>query len=139
MKKLTALIIILLISFACGKKQGYPLAGKGDVIKIQMRELKDSRPLFMSYIHEGKRIDFFAVKTNGAVRSFFDACMKCYPKGLGYRPNEGKLVCRACNIGYPMDGLKGVGSCYPIELAGRTEGTEYLIEKEAIIKGDRYF
>lgn len=145
--RLTASAVILLALYSCSKKPEYPASPEqGDVIKINLKGLKEGEPLFLSLPYNSKRIDFFVFRINGKVQSYFDACIKCYPKKLGYRmeglrtPREGgSLICKACGVRYPIDGLKGVGSCYPIGLEGRVEGENYIIEKETVIKGWRYF
>ncbi|MDP2168368.1 MAG: Fe-S-containing protein [Thermodesulfovibrionales bacterium] len=138
--RLTASAVILLALYSCSKKPEYPASpGQGDVIKINLKGLKKGEPLFLSLPYNSKRIDFFVLRINGTVQSYFDACIKCYPKKLGYRLEGGSLICKACGMRYPIEGLKGVGSCYPIGLEGRVEGENYIIEKETVIEGWRYF
>ncbi len=46
----------------------------------------------------------------------------------GYRPDDGVVTCRYCNMKFPIYKLeKGLGSCYPIRIAGRAENGNYLI------------
>jgi uncharacterized membrane protein len=133
-------LALALAIFACNEKRSYPESPQaGDGVSIALSALGEAEPLFLSYHHEGKRIDFFVLKIGGGVQSYLDACAKCAPKKLGYHPDGGDMVCRACGMRYPLDALKGIGSCYPIPLEGKVEGDNYIIEKENIIKGKRYF
>lgn len=132
-------IIIALVLGGCAEKPSYPEAPvSGELIRL---DIPDSRgPVFYSYTHEGRRIDFFLVKVNGSVESYLDACKKCYPKKLGYRPDGGEILCRACGLRFPLNKLReGVGSCQPIALKGRLAGDSYVIEKKDIISGAAYF
>lgn len=132
-------IVIALVLGGCAKKPSYPEAPvSGELIRL---DIPDSPgPVFYSYTHEGRRIDFFLVKVNGRVESYLDACRKCYPKKLGYRPDGGRVLCRACGIRFPLDKLReGEGSCQPIALKGRLAGDSYVIEKKDIISGTAYF
>jgi hypothetical protein len=50
------------------------------------------------------------------------------------------VICRVCNDRLPVDKLKeGFGSCYPFHLSGRTIGGKYVIDKEDVRKGKKYF
>lgn len=145
MKQIILLPIILcaflvFIAFGCRKTTLYhEVIPEGDFIKLDISKMIDGKPVFYSFIYEGKIINFFVLKIDGSISSFFDACIRCYPKRLGYFPQEDKLICKACNVGYPISNLKGIGSCYPIILEGRTEGETYIIRKEKLIEGIRYF
>ncbi|MBI4823507.1 MAG: DUF2318 domain-containing protein [Nitrospirae bacterium] len=135
-----AVILAIFAFFSCKGNASYPPPPlRGDMVELDIRDLKEKLPVFYSYIYEGRRVNFFVLKINGNVSSFFDACMKCYPKRLGYFPEDESLVCRACGIKYPIDALKGIGTCYPIGLEGRAEKDSYIIEKGELIKGTQYF
>lgn len=135
------LCFILLSFISCSRQPVYPEPSSVDSkIVIDVRIFKSELPEFFTYHYNNKNINFFVVKINNEVLSFFDACAKCYPQRLGYSAHRGHVICRACNIRYPLEGLKtGIGSCYPIILNGRLEGEKYLIDKEAVIAGSKYF
>ena len=43
------------------------------------------------------------------------------------------VTCRYCNMKFPIYKLeKGLGSCYPIKIAGKTEQGKYLISLAAL-------
>jgi hypothetical protein len=89
---------------------------------------------------DGKKINFFLVKINGDVQSYFDACAICYQKRVGYRVESEEIVCRACDLRYSIYDLKiGKGSCHPIELMGHIEKGVYIISIDALKAGLIYF
>ncbi len=135
-------MMIALAVSSCDRMPVYknpPLNRAGD-IAINIRTLREGTPEFYSFAMGGKKIDFFLVRTGGDVQSYFDACAMCYPRKLGYRVEDGKIVCRACNVSYTIDELKtGIGSCHPIALPGRSENGSYIITRAAIKGGSKYF
>lgn len=138
---LIVLTLSLVIVLSCAKRPEYlePTLS-GDRVVVDIKGLKESGPVFYTLHHNGKRINFFVVKIKDDIQSYFDACQRCYPKKLGYRMSEEYVVCRACNMRHPLYSLEtGIGSCYPIVLKGRVEGEMYIIDKEIIIAGSRFF
>jgi len=146
-KAILLFVLSLAVVSGCHKKPEYTtLTETGDYLRLDTAGLSEGQPHFYSFMHEGKKIDFFVIKgggtaanMGGGTAAYFDACMKCYPHRLGYRAEGDRLVCRACGIGYSFENISGVGSCYPIRLDGRAEGNAYLIRKDKIIEGERYF
>jgi len=140
---LTGVILLLpiLMLTSCAKKPIYPEAPvSGEAIMIDIKTLKETPPVFYSFRYKDKRIDFFVVKVNDEVQSYFDACAKCYPEKLGYRHDKQYIVCKKCDVRYSIESLKiGIGSCYPIILKGKTEGDKYIIDKKSVIEGEKYF
>ncbi|MDA8077831.1 MAG: Fe-S-containing protein [Nitrospiraceae bacterium] len=127
---------------ACGRTPAYPEAPSDRAsVRIPLGELKEGGPVFHTFYAEGRKgINYFVLKEGDAVSSYFDACARCYPRKLGYRRERGRVVCRTCDVGYERHDLKdGVGSCYPISLAGSVDGVVYVIRIEDILKGGRYF
>ncbi len=137
-----AAIIIAFATSSCNRIPAYkeaPLNGAGN-IAVNIKTLGEKVPQFYTCVLAGRRIDFFLVKVNGAVQSYFDACAMCYPKKLGYRVEGNEIVCKACNLRYTAEELKtGKGSCHPIPLPGRTENGFYIITKDAVKTGLKYF
>lgn len=140
------IVAFLLLVCSCSGKPVYPAAPfeRGSV-RINIADLVEKKPVFYTYREGDKRgINFFVLKLDGEVQSYFDACAKCYPKKKGYRLTGDRLDCRACDVTYSVYDLKdGIGSCYPIKLKGKLEGrTEdgfYVIDREDLLKGERYF
>ena len=125
---ITFLFIIFLAS--CAKQPVYPEPEQiGSDVVINISSLKPGTPEFFTYHYtKGKNINFFVVNINGKILSFFDACERCYPKKLGYRFDSGGVVCRACDIRFPLSEIeKGIGSCAPIKLEGHVKDGKYFI------------
>jgi len=136
-----SLLFFFLLLISCDRQPEYqePSVSERGVV-IEINGLKEAVPVFYTFYHDNKKINFFVIKVRGDVQSYFDACMKCYPKRLGYRIQDGHALCRACNMRYPIEGLKtGIGSCYPIILKGRMEGGKYFIDKGSITEGSKWF
>lgn len=107
--RLVTLSLIMVIAFtsSCNRKPGYrsaPFNGR-DVV-ISMKTLREKIPEFYTMVLDGKKINFFLVKINGDVQSYFDACPMCYQKRVGCRVEGEKIVCRACNLRYSIYDLK---------------------------------
>ena len=126
---------------SCNQRPFYRSAPfDGQQVSIDVRLLRESIPEFYSVVLEGKRVDFFVVLANGGVVSYFDACKECYVKNLGYRHDKGTMVCRACNVRFPLEKLDtGIGGCYPIRLHGSRVGDADIVSREALAGGIKYF
>jgi uncharacterized membrane protein len=139
----TAALLFFFLFVSCSRQPVYPGApqsGELNAVVIDAKALKDEEPVFYTFGHKGKKINFFVLRVNERIISFFDACIKCYPRRQGYRAETGYLVCRACNVRYPIGEIeKGLGSCYPIKLEGYTEGDKYIIPFPMLIKGEEWF
>lgn len=133
---------ILFLSFslsvlaACSRQPSYPppLRQGADIV-VDISGLRDETPIFYTYHYQGKKINFFVCRVGDRVRSFLDACASCYTQKRGYRYEEGRVTCRECNMKFSLYQLeKGLGSCYPIKIEGRTEDGKYLIPV-AVLEG----
>ena len=122
-------ITVFLLFLACSKQPRYPEPPvSGGEIAIAITSLPLEVPQFYTIHYRGSNISFFVLRLNSEIRSFFDACVTCYPKKLGYAAEDGKVICRACSTSYSVYALdKGIGGCYPIQIHGRTEGGMYKI------------
>ncbi len=127
-------IVLPTLLSACSRQPAYPspvIEGRRAV--IDTAALKPEVPLFYTYRYQNRNISFFIIKLNDRVLSFFDACVSCYPHKLGYRYEDGVVVCRACSLRFSVYKLeKGIGGCYPIKLEGKLEGGKYLIPLSAL-------
>ena len=125
---ITFLFIIFLAS--CAKQPVYPEPERiGSDVVINISSLKPGTPEFFTYhYNKSRNINFFVINIDGKILSFFDACERCYPKKLGYRFDDGSVVCRACDIRFPLSEIeKGIGSCSPIKLEGHVKDGKYFI------------
>lgn len=127
-------LFILLALPACPNRQTYPEAVRtGSEIVVDVNTLKADVPAFFSHEYRGKKINFIVLKTGNKVSSFLDACSTCYPAKKGYRFEDGRIICKDCNMGYSADEVeKGVGGCIPMRVAGRLDHGKYLIPVSAI-------
>ena len=125
---ITFLFIIFLAS--CAKQPVYSEPERiGSDVVINISSLKPTVPVFFTYhYNKSRNINFFVINIDGKILSFFDACERCYPKKLGYRFDDGSVVCRACDIRFPLSEIeKGIGSCSPIKLEGHVKDGKYFI------------
>jgi uncharacterized membrane protein len=106
---------------------------QGGNIVIRTATLPLEIPQFYTYPAGGKEVNFFVIRMHDRVLAFLDACITCYPRKLGYRHEEGSVICRACDTRYSIYKLeKGIGGCFPIKLDGRTENGHYFIPVAAL-------
>lgn len=141
MGKIMLVLTAVVLVFSCSRKPVYPEApfSQGSV-RIELGMLAEKKPVFYTFYARKKGINYVVVKLHDGVESYFDACVKCYPKKIGYLFDGDRLTCRACDVRYPLENLKeGIGSCYPIRLPGRVEAGFYLIDENDLMAGDRYF
>ena len=124
----TASFLIFSLS-ACSKPSSYPSPQRtGADIVIETSSLELEVPKFYTYRFNGKYVNFFVIKMTDTILSFLDACASCYPQKQGYRSEGNEVICRYCNLRFPIGKLeKGLGSCYPIKIEGRMENGKYLI------------
>lgn len=140
MKALLLFFSVILL-FSCNQKPSYRSAPfDGQKVSIDVGLLREAVPEFYSVVLEGKKINFFVLLENGEVASYLDACKECYFKKLGYRHDNGAMVCRACNVRFPLEKLDtGIGGCYPIRLHGSRVGDAYIVDRDALRPGIKYF
>lgn len=141
MKLLSILLGIIFLLSACSKKPVYPEPHfDGSSIRIDLSSLPEKKPVSFTFFSDKVGINFFLLRRNGNIESYFDACGKCFPKKLGFSSSDDHVVCRACDVSYHLDDLKdGIGSCYPIKLKGRVEGKTFVIDRKDILEGERFF
>lgn len=128
------LAFVLLASSSCDRQTSYPAAIQhGPDIVIDASTLEPDVPTFYNYHYQGKDISYFVLKIDGRISSFLDACTSCYAHRKGYRYEDGMVICRYCNVTFPVYKLeKGLGSCYPIKIEGRMAQGKYLIPLAAL-------
>jgi uncharacterized membrane protein len=120
---------LALLGAACTRQQKYPApAVSGDEVVIEVSSLKTGTPSFYTYRYKDKNINFFVLRMDEEVQSYLDACASCYPHKLGYRCEDGSMICRNCGLKFSVHQLKkGLGGCYPIWIKGRFENGKYRI------------
>ena len=136
MKRISHTIFLVVLFLAsCAKQPDYPEPERiGSDVVINISSLKPATPEFFTYhYNKSRNINFFVINIDGKIFSYFDACERCYHKKLGYRFDNGNVVCRACNISLPVSEIeKGLGSCAPIKLEGHVKDGKYFISASSI-------
>jgi uncharacterized membrane protein len=138
---LLAASLMLFILSACSRQVSYPSPARvGSDIVIDMSSLELEVPKFYTYRFQDKKVNFFLIKKKDGPISFLDACASCYPPKQGYRCEDNAVICRYCNVRYPLSKLeKGIGNCYPIKIEGRMENGKYLISVDTLEKAAHKF
>ena len=141
MKTFLAVFLLTLLLVSCS---GVPEHEKnlleGPEVKVDVAHLQEKTPEFYVVPYEGKEIRLFVVASGGEIQAYLNACLKCYPKRLGFRFEKDRVVCRACNVAYPLEELQsGIGGCYPIHLPGHAEEGRYVIDKKTLLAARKYF
>jgi len=128
--------LMLFILSACSRQVSYPSPVRiGSDIVIDMSSLEIEVPKFYTYQFQGKKVNFFVIKMDDKTLSFLDACASCYPHKQGFRCEDNAVICRYCNVRFPISKLeKGIGNCYPIKIEGRMEKGKYLISADTLAK-----
>jgi uncharacterized membrane protein len=102
----------------------------------------DTKAKLFTYKDGGKEIRFFAVKgSNGVIRTAFDACDACYREKKGYEQKDDRMICRNCNMKFPIDrlGPNASGGCNPGYLPHRLDGNNIVIKASDLKAGSHYF
>ena len=133
--------LVLFVLPACSRQASYPSPARiGPDIAIDMSGLEIEVPKFYTYRFREKKVNFFVIKMKDRTLSFLDACASCYPHKQGYRCENNSVICRYCNVSFPISKLeKGIGNCYPIKIEGRMENGKYLIPADILEKATDKF
>lgn len=123
-KRISLILLVLSIAFiSCSRKPAHerPLVKENTVV-VNTGELKPGIPRFFTWKHDHKNINFFLLKVDGNTSAYLDACVSCYSARLGYRFEDGYLVCNYCKMRYSVPEIgKGLGNCFPIKLEAKEE------------------
>ncbi len=144
MNRVFVAFLLLLFSVSISSCSSRPVYNapklKGAMVVVDALGLKDARPEFYTVSFKDGRVSFFVLRLGDLVKAYLDACMKCYPRKMGYRVNGFYLQCSFCNVSYPIDSLEtGVGSCFPVPLKGELRSKEYVIPLKELKDALRYF
>ena len=75
--------MVVLLAVSCNKTPAHEKAPfNGSVVAVDIKTLREDVPRFYSMEFDGRRINFFLIKVNGDVQSYFDACAMCYRERL---------------------------------------------------------
>lgn len=111
------------------------------VIKIAISTLPENGARFFSYSSDQKRINFFLLKSpDGSIRAALDACNACYRAKLGYRYENGVMVCNNCGMMFrPQDIGMIAGGCNPIPVQKIEESGVVVLKVRDLEAGAKYF
>jgi hypothetical protein len=110
-------------------------------VRLPLATFDDYRAHYYTYMHEGRPIEFFVLKSkDGVVRAAFNACDVCYLSKRGYTQDGDYVVCNNCGQRFPADEINDVhGGCNPSPLGRVVEGDTLVILVADIVKGQGYF
>jgi uncharacterized membrane protein len=141
----TLLTVAVLLSAGCGRPahEVYPvLTSEEGIIKIDLSVIENGSGNFFTYpTSSGRNVDYFVYKdSSGTARGVLDACQTCYRWRKGYRLKGSRVVCRKCDMEFPLDGLfQGTGSCVPIRIRSSTDDDTLTIPVTELEAGAKYF
>jgi len=139
-----ALLLGLLLAGGCGDPapRHPPLAVVDGEVAIPLASVGDGRVHFYSSRLEGKFIDFFVRSdARGKLSVYLDACYSCCKYGRGYLEEDGRMVCRACRVGFELAAEEWdyVGACAPIRLKSTLHGERLVIKRSQLARGLLFF
>ena len=112
----------------------------GSKCEIDIGALKEGQVAFYSLSIDGREISFFIVNINNDIQSYFNGCRECYAYKAGLAYEEGYMRCRQCNERWSLQSLTdGTGNCHPVPLKGTVKGNKYIITRDTIMEGIRFF
>ncbi len=111
------------------------------VIKIAASSLPEKGARFFSYESNKGRINFILLKApDGSIRAALDACNACYRAKLGYRYENGLLVCNNCGMTFRLEDIGIVtGGCNPIPVHKSEEAGYIALRVKDLEPGARFF
>lgn len=140
--KLLMIMLCTLILSGFGFITHKKLQPEGNSVRIPLVSLKPQKAVYYRVQLDGREIRFFAVRgSDGTVRTALDACDACYRQRKGYEQKGTVMVCRNCNMAFPVDriGPASAGGCNPHHLPSRIEGGMLVIAVDELRKGARFF
>jgi hypothetical protein len=132
----------LLVQAATEGHDPYPLVtAENGAVVLPLSTFDDYRAHFYTYMHEGRPIEFFVLKSkDGVMRAAFNACDVCFPAKKGYTQDGDEMVCNNCGRRFPANQINVVqGGCNPSPLERETVGDTLVIQVKDIIRGLDYF
>ena len=132
----------LLVSAATQGHDPYPLVvAENGAVRIPLSTFDDYKAHHYTYMHEGRPIEFFVLKSkDGVVRAAFNACDVCFGSRKGYTQDGDDMICNNCGRRFPADQINVIhGGCNPSPLTRVVEGNTLVILVEDIVAGLGYF
>ncbi|MBF0553021.1 MAG: DUF2318 domain-containing protein [Nitrospirae bacterium] len=129
---------------ACGTRQleYQRVEDHNGTISIPLKEVNNGDVHFYTYKYNGTNINFFVrMDGKGNLRTHFDACFTCFKYKKGYMVEGTEIICRECKTKFLLkeERWANKGGCMPIDLGSEIIKDILVIQKERIIKGERFF
>lgn len=107
-----------------------PVKAQNGDVRIALDTLDDGKAHFFAFTSSGKTVTFFVMKApDGGIHTAFDACMACNHAKLGYRQEDGLVVCNNCGMGFqPTEIGKVTGGCNPIPVDKSLDGKMVVLK-----------
>jgi len=127
---------------------GFSLFGQHKTVKavdgevmIPMTDVNDGIAHYFTYKSNGKKINFFIVKsTDGVIRAAFDACDVCFPAKKGYTQQGEFMICNNCGRKFHSTRINvEKGGCNPAPLQRKERDNKVVITVADMLTGIRYF
>jgi uncharacterized membrane protein len=111
------------------------------LVGIPLSEVDDGKAHHFKYVHKGKDIKFFVLKSkDGVMRAAFDACDVCYHAKKGYSQDGDFMVCSNCGMRFHSTKINVLsGGCNPAPLKRTSDKENLTIAVKDIIPGARFF
>jgi hypothetical protein len=132
----------LLVQAATLGHDPYPaVTAENNAIRFPLSTFDDNKAHFYTYMHQGKPIEFFVLKSSdGVVRAAFNACDVCFPAKKGYHQEGDEMVCNNCGSRFPSNKINEVkGGCNPSPLTRTVDGDTLVIQVSDLVAGLSYF
>lgn len=131
-----AVILSLTTEFIYSRASAAPppaqaLAANGNVIRIPLANLADSKLHFYSADVQNTAIRFLVIrKTDGSYATALDACQIC--GRIGYRQDGSTVVCRNCGAAINIPSIGQPGGCNPIAFPSHVESGNLIVDLSAL-------
>jgi uncharacterized membrane protein len=147
---LTLVIVILYVSAQVGPRTDFARVGPAEAellpapgpVRLPLATFTDSRARFYRYpTAPGDEVRFFVVMDpKGVIHAAFDACLRCYGQGRGFRQAGEVMVCNSCRgrvRSADLDTLEY--ACTPVPIRRTLDGEDVLLLEADLRLGDPYF
>lgn len=141
------LLIFILSFFSCSNSNFSQVhLSKQNQIEILVKDIDDGHVHFFVYkyvnVNVSKKIEFFIrMDGKGDFHGHFNACNTCYLKKKGYEVDGTAVLCRECNKSFKLaePTWYDSGGCVPVNIKSRIKDGKFIISKDEIEKGKKYF
>jgi len=119
-----------------------PVIVSAERLEIPLAIVSDGAVHFFSCRLQDRNIDFFVRSDrNGRLSVYFDACYSCCKYRRGYLQEKGRLICRACRVGFDLSSEEWdfIGACTPVKIRSRVAEELLVISRRDLERGVLFF